>query len=69
MGRAKIAITLDEDVLAEIDRLVERGLFANRSEAIEDALRSGITRLRRLLLARECAKLDRHEEQAFADKG
>jgi len=69
MGRAKIAITVDEHALAEIDRLVRQGVFPNRSKAIEDALHERLARLQRSRLARECAKLDRSEEQALADEG
>jgi Arc/MetJ-type ribon-helix-helix transcriptional regulator len=69
MGKAKIAITVDEQALAEIDRLVQQGVFPNRSQAVEDALRERIARLHRSRLARECAKLDRSEEQALADEG
>jgi len=69
MGKAKIAITVDEHALAEIDRLVERGVFPNRSKAIEDAVQDRIARLQRSRLARECAKLDAREEQALAEEG
>ncbi|HYC61180.1 MAG TPA: ribbon-helix-helix domain-containing protein [Thermoanaerobaculia bacterium] len=69
MGKAKIAITVDEHALAEIDRLVERGVFPNRSKAIEDAVQDRIAKLHRSRLARECAKLDTREEQALADEG
>ena len=69
MGRAKIAITVDEYALAEIDRLVRQGVFPNRSKAIEDALHERLTRLQRSRLARECAKLDRSEEHALANEG
>ena len=69
MGRAKIAITVDEIALAEIDRLVRQGVFPNRSKAIEDALHERLARLQRSRLARECAKLDQSEEQVFADEG
>lgn len=69
MGRAKIAITVDEDALAEIDRLVHQGVFPNRSKAIEDAVQERIARLHKSRLARECAKLDVAEEQALADEG
>ena len=69
MARAKIAITVDEQALAEIDRLVESGVFPNRSKAIEDAVQDRIARLNRSRLARECSKLDRREEQALADEG
>ncbi len=67
MSRAKIAITVDEQALAEIDRLVRSGAFPNRSRAIEDAVRKHITKRSRLV--RECAKLDQREEQAFAEEG
>lgn len=69
MGRAKIAITVDEHALAEIDRLVSEGVFPNRSKAIEEAVQERIARLHKSRLARECAKLDVAEEQALADEG
>ena len=69
MPKAKIAITVDEDALAEIDRLVRHGVFPNRSKAIEDALLHRVATLHRSRLARESAKLDPAEEQAFADEG
>ena len=69
MGKAKIAITVDEQALAEIDRLVERGVFPNRSKAIEDAVQERIAKLHRSRLAHECAKLDVREEQALAEEG
>jgi Arc/MetJ-type ribon-helix-helix transcriptional regulator len=69
MGRAKIAITVDEQALAEIDRLVRQGVFPNRSKAIEDAVHERIARLHRSRLSQECAKLDKTEEQALAEEG
>ena len=68
MGRAKIAITVDEQALAEIDRLVQEGVFPNRSKAIEEAVQERIARFRHSRLARECAKLDKAEEQALAEE-
>jgi Arc/MetJ-type ribon-helix-helix transcriptional regulator len=69
MARAKIAITVDEHAVAEIDRLVREGIFANRSQAIEAAVKERIERIRQTRLARECAKLDPAEEQALAEEG
>ena len=69
MGRAKIAITVDEHALAEIDQLVADGVFPNRSKAFEAAIQERIAKLHRSRLARECAKLDRSEEQALAEEG
>ena len=69
MGRAKIAITVDEHALAEIDQLVADGVFPNRSKAIEAAVQDRLARLHRSRLARECSKLNRVEEQALAEEG
>ena len=40
MASAKVAISLDPDVLERLDHLVERGVFPNRSKAIQEAIRS-----------------------------
>jgi len=69
VGRAKIAITVDEHALAEIDRLVREGVYTNRSKAIEAAVQDRLERSRHSRLARECAKLDPSEEQALANEG
>jgi len=68
MGKAKIAITIDEHALAEIDRFVRDGVFPNRSQAFEDAVQERIVKLNRSRLARECANLDPAEEQGLADE-
>ena len=69
MGRAKIAITLDEASVGEIDDLVARRVFPNRSQAIQVAVSEKLSRLRRNRLARECAKLDPASEKALAEEG
>ena len=69
MGRAKIAISLDEGTLQRLDRLVDEEVFPNRSQAIESAVAEKLQRLDRSRLARECAKLDPHFEKALADEG
>jgi metal-responsive CopG/Arc/MetJ family transcriptional regulator len=66
---AKIAITLEEGILNEVDRLVRRHVFPNRSRAIQEAVREKVTRLSVNRLARECAKLDSKAEQALAEEG
>jgi len=68
MGRAKIAITLDEETLGEIDRLVSEQRFPNRSLAIQEAVDEKLGRLSRARLARECAKLDPDHERALAEE-
>jgi len=69
MPAAKVAISLDEDVLARVDRLVRQRAFPNRSKAIEEAVKEKLERLDRSRLARECAKLDPVFEKALADEG
>ncbi len=69
MGKAKIAITLDEGIVARVDRLVREKTFANRSQAIEEAVREKLARLDRSRLAREAAKLDPAYERALAEEG
>jgi metal-responsive CopG/Arc/MetJ family transcriptional regulator len=69
MGAAKVAITIEEELLKRIDRLVEQRKFPSRSRAIQEAVRDKLERLERGRLARECAKLDRAFEQKMADEG
>lgn len=69
MGAAKVAITIEEELLERIDRLVEQRKFPNRSRAIQEAVRDKLERLDRGRLARECARLDRVFEQKMADQG
>jgi len=69
MGRAKIAITLDEATLIAVDRLVSERRFPNRSQAIQQALDEKLARLSHGRLARECATLDPESERALADEG
>jgi Arc/MetJ-type ribon-helix-helix transcriptional regulator len=69
MGKAKIAITLDEKTVNRIDRLVQKKAFSNRSQAIEEALQEKLARLDKSRLAREAAKLDPEYERALAEEG
>jgi metal-responsive CopG/Arc/MetJ family transcriptional regulator len=69
MSTTKIAITLDENLLRRLDRLVKNRLFENRSRAIQEAVREKLSRLERDRLARECAKLDKKFEQTMAEEG
>ena len=65
----KIAITLDRELVKEIDRGVKSGLYRNRSRAIEEAVREKLDRHRRRRLSVEARKLDRKEERALAEEG
>jgi Arc/MetJ-type ribon-helix-helix transcriptional regulator len=69
MGAAKIAISLDQRALAQVDRLVRSGQFPSRSRAIQEAVDEKLERITKGRLARECAKLDPEAEKALADEG
>jgi len=69
MARSKIAITLEESTLRRLDQLVRRGVFPNRSRAIQSAVEEKLERMERGRLARECAKLDQVFERALAEEG
>lgn len=69
MAKAKVAVTLDSELIDRVDRLVKARRFPNRSQAIEMALAEKLDRLDQGRLARECAKLDSKEERALADEG
>jgi Arc/MetJ-type ribon-helix-helix transcriptional regulator len=69
MSTTKVAITIDEGLLAKLDRLVDENVFPNRSKAIQEAVQDKLARMYRGRLARECAKLDPCAEQALAEEG
>lgn len=69
MPTQKVAISIDEPLLAELDQLVAEKVFASRSEAIRVAVEEKISRMCRGRLARESAKLERRFEQAMAEEG
>lgn len=69
MPAAKIAITLDQDLLRELDHGVRQGLFRNRNRAIEEAVREKLERQRKGRLLVEAKKLNPKEEQAMAEEG
>jgi len=69
MSKTKIAITLDEDFIAEIDHLIKEHKFMNRSQAIQEAVKDKLQRLKKSRLAEECSKLDSAFEKAMAEEG
>ncbi len=69
MTRAKLAITLDEQTVVEVDSLVKRRIFPNRSRIIELAVREKLDRLAKGRLAEQCALLDPSFEKALAEEG
>jgi metal-responsive CopG/Arc/MetJ family transcriptional regulator len=69
MPSVKVAITLERETLRQVDSLVARRVFQNRSRAIQTALREKIDRVQGTRLAAECANLDLKFEQALAEEG
>jgi metal-responsive CopG/Arc/MetJ family transcriptional regulator len=69
MPTSKVAITLDEELLKKLDRLVEEEAFPSRSRAIQEAVAEKLSRLDRTRLMRESAKLDIQAEQELAEEG
>jgi Arc/MetJ-type ribon-helix-helix transcriptional regulator len=69
MGKAKIAITLDKEYIEQIDKLVDKHIFQNRSQAVQEAVGDKLQRIKRSRLSKECAKLDPAFEKAMAEEG
>jgi len=69
VSKTKIAITLDEQFVEDIDRLVSENVFQNRSQAIQQAVDEKLKRLKRTRLAKECSNLDLAFEKAMAEEG
>lgn len=69
MAMSKIAVTIDNQLLREIDLLVTEKAFPNRSRAVQTALHELLRQKKQSRLAAECAKLDPHAEQALAEEG
>jgi metal-responsive CopG/Arc/MetJ family transcriptional regulator len=66
---SKIAITIEDNLLKQLDLMVKSRLFPNRSKAIQEAVADKLKRLERNRLAEECAKLDPEYEQNMAEEG
>ena len=69
MAASKIAITIDDRILKQVDILVKSKFFPNRSKAIQEAVSEKLMRLGKSRLAQECAKLDPEFEQSLAEEG
>ena len=69
MGSAKVAITIEEDLLSQVDRWVAEGRYLSRSQAIQAAVLEKLDRARTRRLAEEATKLDPKEERALAEEG
>jgi len=68
MGKEKIAITLDEQSIGELDRLVKESVFQSRSQAIQEAVSEKLQRLKKTRLMVESAKLNPPFERELAEE-
>ena len=68
MPAAKIAVTVDEKVVKQIDRLVREGKYKSRSSVIQVALEDKLKERKRTRLIAELSKLDPKEERHLAEE-
>jgi metal-responsive CopG/Arc/MetJ family transcriptional regulator len=64
----KVTVSINADILRQLDRLVSEKVFPSRSRAIQEAVSEKISRIDRHRLRRELARLDPAEEKAMADE-
>ena len=69
MTTAKIAITLEKDILHRLDLLVKSNFFPNRSKAIQEAVKEKLGKIEQNRLEVESLKLDKEFEQALSEEG
>jgi metal-responsive CopG/Arc/MetJ family transcriptional regulator len=69
MAASKIAITIDDNLLKQLDLMVKSKVYPNRSKAIQEAVADKLKHFERTRLAQECAKLDPEYEQNIAEEG
>jgi len=69
MSNAKVAISIDDQLLKKVDLLVREKVYPNRSNVIQEAVKEKLMRIDKTRLANECAKLDANFEQSMAEEG
>jgi metal-responsive CopG/Arc/MetJ family transcriptional regulator len=69
MSTAKVTISINQNLLAQIDELVKAHMFSSRSQIVQEALEARLSELKRQQFDIECQKLQIEEEQSLADEG
>ena len=69
MSVAKIAVSIDDQLLAKLDSFIAEKKFKTRSQAIQTAVQDTVERLGHKRLIHACMQLDAHAERALADEG
>ena len=67
MSTAKIAVSIDRDLLDKFDKLIKTWGFSSRSQAIQKVVEDRIKKTEKKRLALECDKLDSKFEQRMAE--
>jgi Arc/MetJ-type ribon-helix-helix transcriptional regulator len=65
----KIAVSLDQSTVADLDGWVREGKYPNRSRALQSAVNLLSEREKRTRLGRELARIDPNEEKRLAEQG
>ena len=68
MPAAKVAITVEKELLKAVDRWVTQGRYPNRSRAIQAALLEKMARWKHTRLLEALQQIDPKEEKALADE-
>lgn len=68
MAKAKIAVTINREIVSRIDHLVKSREYINRSQAIEEAIKEKLQKLDKYRLTKELSKLDINEEKELAEE-
>lgn len=69
MTTTRIAVTLEQELVRKLDRLVKTRVFPSRSKSIQIAIAEKLSRSNGHRLAEECSKLDPKFEQTLAKEG
>ena len=69
MSTAKVAISIDDQLLKKVDLLVREKKYPSRSNIIQEAVMEKLFRINNNQLAIECAKLDVEFERSMAEEG
>ena len=69
MSTSKVTISIDENLLQQVDSLVAARIYPNRSQVVQEALQAKLQELKRHNFEVECRKLDPQIEQTLADQG
>lgn len=69
MAASKIAITIDDRPLKQLDLMVKSKVYPNCSKAIQEAVADKLRCFERTRVAQECAKLDSEFERDLSEEG